>query len=107
VAEQKFAGRVALVTGAAKRIGRSIAVELAVRGADVVVNFRSSRKEAEQVVAEIEKLGRRAVAVQADVSRRAEVERLLGETEKNFGQLDILVNNTGKFEHAPFKKITD
>jgi len=107
VAEQKFAGRVALVTGAAKRIGRSIAVELAVRGADVVVNFRSSRKEAEQVVAEIEKLGRRAVAVQADVSRRAEVERLIGETEKNFGQLDILVNNTGKFEHVPFNKITD
>jgi NAD(P)-dependent dehydrogenase (short-subunit alcohol dehydrogenase family) len=107
VAEQKLAGRVALVTGAAKRIGRSIALELAERGADVVVNYRSSKNEAEQLAAEIGKMGRRAATVQADVSRRTEVERLVGETEKLFGTLDVLVNNTGRFENVPFSKISD
>jgi 3-oxoacyl-[acyl-carrier protein] reductase/pteridine reductase len=107
VTEQKLVGRVALVTGAAKRIGRSIALELAERGADVVVNYRSSKKEAEQVAAEIGKMGRRAAAVQADVSRRTEVGRLVAETEKLFGRLDMLVNNTGRFEHVPFSEISD
>lgn len=107
VVEQKLAGRVALVTGAALRIGRSIALELAHRGVDVVVNYRSSQAEAEQLAAEIEKLGRRARAVQADVSKRAEVERLVAETESTFGHLDILVNNTGMFQHVPFDQITD
>ncbi len=107
VSEQKLAGRVALVTGAAKRIGRSIALELASRGANVVVNYRSSRVEAKNVVAEIEKMGRRARALQADVSRRADVQRLVAETEKTFGRLDILINNTGKFENVPFEKISD
>ncbi len=105
--EQKLAGRVALVTGAAKRIGRSIALELAERGADVVVNYRSSRAEAENVVKEIEKIGRRARAIQANVSVRAEVENLIKETEKAFGRLDILVNNAGMFQHVPFDQITD
>lgn len=107
MADQKLAGRVALVTGAAKRIGRSIALELAQRGADVMVNYRSSKNEAEQVAAEIGKMGRRAAAVQADVSRRTEVERLVAETEKLFGGLDVLVNNTGRFENVPFSKISD
>ncbi len=104
---QKLAGRVALVTGAAKRIGRSIALELASRGADVVVNFRGSRAEAEQVVKEIEKVGRRARAIQANVSVRAEVKQLIAETEATFGRLDILVNNAGMFQNVPFEQITD
>lgn len=105
--EQKLAGRVALVTGAAKRIGRSIALELARRGADVIVNYHNSRTEAEQVVAEISKLGRRSMAVQADVSVRAEVQRMISQVEKEFGGLDILVNNAGMFQHVPFNEITD
>jgi NAD(P)-dependent dehydrogenase (short-subunit alcohol dehydrogenase family) len=107
VTEQKLAGRVALVTGAAKRIGRSIALELARRGADVIVNYHNSRTEAEQVVAEISKLGRRSMAVQADVSVRAEVQRMISQVEKEFGGLDILVNNAGMFQHVPFNEITD
>jgi NAD(P)-dependent dehydrogenase (short-subunit alcohol dehydrogenase family) len=107
VTEQKFIGRVALVTGAAKRIGRSIALELAQRGADVVVNYRSSRAEAEQVVAEIVKMGRRSIAVQADVSVRTEVQKMISSVEKEFGRLDILVNNAGMFQHVPFNEITD
>ena len=105
--DQKLAGRVALVTGAAKRIGRSIALELAQRGADVIVNYRSSRAEAEQVVAEIVKLGRRSSAVQADVSVRTDVQRMISSAESEFGRLDILVNNAGMFQHVPFNQITD
>jgi NAD(P)-dependent dehydrogenase (short-subunit alcohol dehydrogenase family) len=104
---QKLKGRVALVTGAAKRIGRSIALELAKRGADIVVNYRGSRAEAEHVVKEIEKLGRRARAIQANVSVRAEVKQLIAETEATFGRLDILINNAGMFQHVPFEQITD
>jgi NAD(P)-dependent dehydrogenase (short-subunit alcohol dehydrogenase family) len=107
VTDQKLAGRVALVTGAAKRIGRSIALELAQRGADVIVNYRSSRAEAEQVVAEIVKLGRRSSAVQADVSVRTDVQRMISSAESEFGRLDILVNNAGMFQHVPFNQITD
>jgi NAD(P)-dependent dehydrogenase (short-subunit alcohol dehydrogenase family) len=107
VSDQKLSGRVALVTGAAKRIGRSIALELAQRGADVIVNYRSSRVEAEQVVAEIVKLGRRSIAIQADVSVRVEVQRMISSVEAEFGRLDILVNNAGMFQHVPFNEITD
>jgi 3-oxoacyl-[acyl-carrier protein] reductase/pteridine reductase len=106
-AEQKLAGRVAIVTGAGIRIGRSIALELAQRGADVVVNYHSSEAEAEQVLTEIMKLGRRGTAVRADVSKRADVERLVAATESAFGRLDILVNNAGIFQNVPFDKITD
>jgi NAD(P)-dependent dehydrogenase (short-subunit alcohol dehydrogenase family) len=107
VAEQKLAGRVALVTGAAKRIGRSIALELAQRGADVIVNYRNSREDAEQVVSEILKMGRRSIVLQADVSLRAEVKRMISSVESEFGRLDILVNNAGMFQHVPFNEITD
>ncbi len=107
MAEQELKGRVALVTGAAKRIGRSVALELAARGADVVVNYRGSRAEAEEVVAEIARGGRRAAAIQADVSKRVDVERLISQTESEFGRLDILVNNAGMFQNVPFEKITD
>jgi len=105
--EQKLTGRVALVTGAAKRIGRSIALELAQRGADVIVNYRNSRAEGEQLVAEIVKMGRRSIAVQADVSVRAEVQNMISRVEKEFSRLDILVNNAGMFQHVPFNEITD
>ena len=107
MAEQKLAGRVALVTGGAKRIGRSIALELAQRGADVIVNYRRSRGEAEDVMAEIVRMGRRATTVQADVSVRADVQRLVSSAEAMFGRLDILVNNAGMFQHVPFNEITD
>ncbi len=106
-ASTKFVGRVALVTGGARRIGRGIALELAARGAHVVVNYRSSSAEAGEVTAEIGKLGRRALAVRADVSKREDVQRLIGEIESAFGRLDILVNNAGMFQHVPFEQITD
>jgi NAD(P)-dependent dehydrogenase (short-subunit alcohol dehydrogenase family) len=102
-----LAGQVALVTGAAKRIGRSIALRLAADGADVVVNFSSSKAEAESLVGEIESSGRRAVAIRADVSRRAEVGQLFAEAESNFGRLDILVNSVGTFFSAKFEDLTD
>ena len=99
--------QVGLITGAAKRIGRSIALRLAREGADVAVNYETSKAEAEDLVAEIRGMGRRALAVQADVSKRAEVERLFGAVVKEFGRIDILVNNTGTFFAAKFQELTD
>jgi 3-oxoacyl-[acyl-carrier protein] reductase/pteridine reductase len=98
---------VALVTGAGKRIGRSIALRLAAEGASIAVNYRSSKSEAESVVREIQAAGAKAVAIQADVSRRAEVEKLFAAVEKEFARLDILVNNAGEFFAAKFEEITD
>lgn len=100
-------GRVALVTGAAKRIGRSIALRLASDGADVVVNYLSSRPEAESLVREIEALGRKAVAVQGDVAQRADVQRVFQAVEEKFGRLDILVNNAAIFFSAKFQDLTE
>ncbi len=102
-----FEGRVALVTGAARRIGRSIALKLSAEGADVVVNYRSSKAEAEQVAAEITAAGRRALAWQADVSRRDAVLGMIAEVERTFGRLDILVNNAGVFFPAKFEQLTE
>lgn len=103
----KLTGQVALVTGAAKRIGRSIALRFAAEGAAVVVNYNTSKKEAEAVVREIRALGSKAVAVQANVSRRADVKKLFAAVEKQFGRLDILVNNAGEFFPVKFEEITD
>jgi NAD(P)-dependent dehydrogenase (short-subunit alcohol dehydrogenase family) len=100
-------GQVALVTGAAKRIGRSIALRLAAEGASIAVNYRGSKPEAELVVREIQAAGGNAVAIQADVSRRAEVVNLFASVEKGFGRLDILVNNAGTFFSAKFEELTD
>jgi 3-oxoacyl-[acyl-carrier protein] reductase/pteridine reductase len=100
-------GQVALVTGAAKRIGRSIALRLAAEGAEVVVNYDTSKAEAEEAVREIRSGGRRAISVQADVSRRADVQKMFAATEKEFGRLDILVNNAGMFFAAKFEELTD
>ena len=106
-AEKALARQVALVTGAAKRIGRSIALRLAKEGADVVVNYATSKVEAEELTSEIQSLGRRAIAVHADVSRRAEVHRMFAAVDKEFGRLDILVNNAGMFFEAKFEELTD
>jgi len=95
MASGAFQGQVALVTGAGVRIGRSIALRLAGEGADVVVNYATSREAAEGVVREIEAMGRRAVAVQGDVSRKADVLKVFASTDKQLGRLDILVNNAG------------
>jgi NAD(P)-dependent dehydrogenase (short-subunit alcohol dehydrogenase family) len=107
MAGKALEGQVGLVTGAAKRIGRSIALRLADEGADVVVNYATSKAEADGVVREIQATGRRAIALEADVSRRAEVRKLFAAVEKEFGRLDILVNNAGMFFEAKFEELTD
>jgi NAD(P)-dependent dehydrogenase (short-subunit alcohol dehydrogenase family) len=107
VSNSFLAGSVALVTGAAKRIGRSVALRLASEGADVVVNYRNSKGEADEVVAQITAMGRRAVAVQADVAKRAEVAAMFATVQKEFGRLDTLVNNAGMFFPAKFEELTE
>jgi NAD(P)-dependent dehydrogenase (short-subunit alcohol dehydrogenase family) len=107
MAGKPLEGQVALVTGAAKRIGRSIALRLAADGADVVVNYGSSRAEAGEVVREIQAAGRRAVAVEGDVSQRGDVQKLMAAVEREFGRLDILVNNAGMFFEAKFEELTE
>src|SRR5580693_5434709 len=102
-----LAGQVALITGAAKRIGRSIALRLATDGADIIVNYASSKPEADALVAEIKSAGRRAIAVQADVSHRLDVQKLFSTAENEFGRLDILVNNAGTFFPAKFEELTE
>lgn len=104
---KKLDGKVAVVTGASKGIGAGIAKHLAAEGAAVVVNYASSKQDADRVVDEIAKRGGRAIAVQADVAKKAEIERLFAETRKAFGKLDILVNNAGIYEFAPLEEITE
>jgi 3-oxoacyl-[acyl-carrier protein] reductase len=103
---KKLEGKVAVVTGASKGIGASIAQHLAGEGASVVVNYSSSKQGADRVVAEIARNGGKAVAVQANVAREAEIERLFAEARKTFGGLDILVNNAGVYEFAPLENVT-
>ncbi|MBC8001592.1 MAG: glucose 1-dehydrogenase [Opitutaceae bacterium] len=102
----KLTGKVAVVTGASKGIGAGIAKHLAAAGAAVVVNYSSSRTNADQVVASITAAGGRAVAIHADVSQPADTERLFTESVKLFGPIDILVNNAGVFDTAPVGSIT-
>ena len=90
-------GRVALVTGAGKRLGRAVALRLAEEGADIVIHYRASEAEAHSAVAEIEKMGRRGVAIAADLTSVAEIKRLFDEAAKQFGRLDILVNCAANF----------
>ena len=103
----KLENKVAIVTGASKGIGASIAKHLAAEGAAVVVNYASSKKGADQVVAEITRTGGRAIAVQADVADQADVVRLFAETRAAFGRLDILVNNAGIYEFSPLDGVTE
>src|SRR5450631_629283 len=102
----KLTGKVAVVTGASKGIGASIAEHLAAEGASVVVNYSSSKAGADVVVNHITAKGGKAIAVQGDVSKKADIERLFAETKKAYGKLDILVNNAGIYEFAPLDQIT-
>ena len=103
---QRLTGKVAVVTGASKGIGAAIALHLAAEGAAVVVNYASSKAGAERVVAEITGEGGRAVAVQADVAKQADIRRLFAEAKKAFGRLDVLVNNAGVYEFLPLENVT-
>lgn len=103
---KKLEGKVAVVTGASKGIGASIALHLAKEGASVVVNYSSSKEGAQKVVSEIVKNGGKAIAVQANVANPKEVEKLFSETKKAFSKLDILINNAGIYEFAPIEEIT-
>jgi 3-oxoacyl-[acyl-carrier protein] reductase len=102
----KLAGKVAVVTGASKGIGADIAKGLAKEGAAVVVNYASSKEGADKVVAEITKAGGKAVAVQGDVAKEADVNRIFAETKKAFGKLDVLVNNAGVYQFAPIEEVS-
>jgi 3-oxoacyl-[acyl-carrier protein] reductase len=102
----KLKGRVAIVTGASKGIGAQIARVLAAAGAAVVVNYAGSREGAENVVGEIRTAGGQALAVQADVAKIEDVQRLVAQTVKAFGAPDILVNNAGVYEFAPLEAVT-
>jgi 3-oxoacyl-[acyl-carrier protein] reductase len=104
---KKLSGKVAVVTGASKGIGASIAKHLAAEGAAVVVNYASSKSGADKVVAEIASAGGKAIAVQADVAKKTDIDRLFAETKKAFGHLDVLVNNAGIYEFAPLEQITE
>jgi 3-oxoacyl-[acyl-carrier protein] reductase len=104
---KKLSNKVAVVTGASKGIGASIAKHLAAEGASVVVNYSSSKEGADRVVAEITKDGGKAVAVQADVAKGAEIDQLFAATTKAFGKLDILVNNAGIYDFKPLEAITE
>ena len=100
-------GKVAVVTGASKGIGAGIAKGLAAAGAKVVVNYASSKASADRVVAEITRDGGTAIAVQGDVSKAADVQRLFADTKKAFGSLDVLVNNAGVYQFATLGDSTE
>jgi len=104
---KKLDGKVAVVTGASKGIGAGIAKQFAAEGADVVVNYASAKKDADRVVDEISKRGGKAIAIQGNVAKKAEVERLFVEAEKAFGKIDILVNNAGVYEFVPLEDVSE
>ncbi len=103
----KLAGKVAVVTGASKGIGAGVAKALASAGAAVIVNYAGSKEGADRVVAEIAAAGGNAAAVQGDVSKIADVERIFAETKRLYGRLDVLVNNAGVYDFAPIEQITE
>jgi 3-oxoacyl-[acyl-carrier protein] reductase len=103
----ELTGKVAIVTGASKGIGAGIAKNLGAAGAAVVVNYASSKEGADRVVAEITEKGGKAIAVQADVSKEADVQRLFTETKEAFGTVDVLVNNAGLYQFAPLEAVTE
>lgn len=104
---KKLTGKVAVVTGASKGIGASIAKHLAAEGAAVVVNYASSPEGANRVVTEITAKGGKAIAVQGNVAKKADIEGLFAKTKKAFGTIDILVNNAGIYEMSPLEAITE
>lgn len=104
---KKLAGKVAVVTGASKGIGAAIAKQLAANGAAVIVNYASSKAGADKVVSDITQVGGKALAVQADVAKPADIDRLFAATQQAYGRLDILVNNAGIYEFAALEGITE
>ncbi|HEY3663223.1 MAG TPA: glucose 1-dehydrogenase [Chthoniobacterales bacterium] len=104
---KKLSNKVAVVTGASKGIGAAIAKSLAAEGASVVVNYSSSKAGADKIVDEIHKAGGTAIAVGGDVSKAAEAQGIIKAAIKNYGRLDILVNNSGVYEFAPLEGITE
>lgn len=100
-------GKVAIVTGASRGIGRGIAERLALDGASVVVNYAKNAEEAKKVVAGIEAGGGQAVAIQADISKVSDVRRLFEGTDRRFHRLDILINNAGIFTYKPLAETTE
>src|SRR6201995_3152643 len=103
----KLTGKVAVVTGASKGIGASIAEHLAAEGASVVVNYASSKAGADAVVKSITAAGGKAVAVGGDVSQAAQAQGIIDAAIKNYGRLDILVNNSGVYEFSPIEDVTE
>lgn len=104
---KKLEGKVAVVTGASKGIGADIAKHLAAEGASVVVNYSSSKAGADKVVGEIVRNGGKALAVQANMAKPAEIKNLFTLAKKEFGRLDILVNNAGIYEFSPLENVTE
>jgi len=107
IQNKKLSGKVAVVTGASKGIGAAIARQLAAEGASVVVNYASSKTGADKVVAEITSAGGKAVAIQTDMAKKADIERMFAEAQRKFGRLDILVNNAGVYEFSPLESVTE
>jgi pteridine reductase len=105
--EMQLLNQVALVTGSGKRLGREVALGLAARGADVVIHYRSSADEARKVVAEVEKLGRRSIALQADLDDLTQIRALFEKIAAQLGRLDILVNSAASFVQTEFPKTTE
>jgi len=103
----KLTDKVAVVTGASKGIGAAITKAFAAEGAAVVVSYAASRADAERVVADIAAQGGKAVAVQADVAKSGDVERLFANARSSFGQIDILVNNAGIYRFAPIEGVSE
>ena len=103
----RLSGKAAVVTGASKGIGAGIAKALAAEGAAVVVNYASSKEGAEKVVAEIKAKGGKAIAVQGDVAKAADVKRIFAEAKQAFGRLDILVNNAGVYNLQPLEALSE
>ena len=104
---ESLSGKVALVSGSGKRLGRAVALRLAEEGADVVIHYRSSPAEAQSAIAEIEKIGRRGVAIAADLNNISEIKRLFEETAKQFGRLDILLNSAANFLKTKFASTSE
>ena len=103
----KLQDRVVLVTGGARRIGRTIALTLAKRHAHLVLSYRTSGREAAAAITELQRYGGRAVAIRADLSKAADVKRLIDRIRKHFGRLDVLINSAANFERTPFDRLTE